>query len=186
MLIAAGVTVVLVALIVVVSLMTTNPNVDPEPTPEPETTQTPIDETSPVETGVESDPEGGSDTLYDNDFSGDEGYTKLSTEFDPTVSVTDNTVYNDGYVAITYSRLVCELSNKKTITERALTPIATFVDDLRLSGTETSRSIRTEGQMLLDKYTPLIGNRLDASDADDLKVHCHLMDIDMELEGHDH
>lgn len=186
MLVAAGITVVLVALIVVVSLLTTKTDSTPSPSPKPETSQTPVDETSPVEPGVQSNPDGGSTTLYDNDYSSDEGYNKLSTNFDPTVSVTDNTVYNDGYVASTYSRLVCEFSTKKTITERALTPITNFLDDLKLSGTENARSIRTEGQKLLDKYTPLIGKRLDASDADNLKINCELMDIDMELENHKH
>lgn len=178
--IAAGATLTIFGLIIVISFLTSQANSDPDITPNP--TITSPAENEVTETGVEGNPDdGGADTIYQNDYSADEGYEKLPTDFDPAISVTDNTVYNDAYVALTGPRLLCEFSNKKTITTRSLESIENFYSDLGLSGSAQALSSRAMLSSFLKKYKGLIDTRLSAKEADELKnFNCDYGNLDHE------
>lgn len=179
-LIAGLVAFVLLGIIIVISILTSQNTSEPEATPEPNSTSS-VQEEEITEPGVSGDPEAGSDTIYDNDYSADEGYEKLPIDFDPNVSAKENTIYDDAYVAATGARLMCEFSNKRTVTERSLRSIENFYSDLGLSGSDQALATRAEYSSFLKKYKSQIGSRLDVSEADMLSVYnCDYGNLDHE------
>ena len=164
-LVVAGFGVLLVIAIFVISYLTNSTTQLPEPTP------TATD--APIEQGVTPDPESGSDTMYDNDYSGDLIYTPLPKGFNPDVESTEGTVFDDAYVAATYDTLACQLSKKNTVTERAIEPLENFASDLRLSSSQQANATLSLTLNVLEKVEVYMGERLPANVADDIGIACY-------------
>lgn len=183
-LIAAGVAVVLVIAVIVVSILT-NSGEKEEPTPTPTVSAPPAPEDESFEEGVAGDPESGSETIYGNDYSEDLGYTPLPDNFDPAVDIIEGTIHDPEVLVATSTRLVCEFSQKKTITERSLQEMKEMVADMNKVSNPQASSTRRELENILVKYQNRIGERMPADEALYYEsLYCGYGEL--ELDDHDH
>lgn len=167
--VVTGVFLALAAVVIVISVIFAQ-NPEPVSTPTPTTTKS-------------------SDVLTDadNDYSQDEGYIPLAENFDPNLSPTENTIYNDTFSYFTMNRLMCELSNKTVITEKALEPAESYFNDLSLNTSPYAVDARSQGSKTLEKLREKMGQPLSAQEKSDLAfMYCNAQEVDFEQDEHDH
>lgn len=107
----------------------------------------------------EDDKEAPPEGIYENTYTGDEGYTKLT---DPELAKKnpENTVYDENWAYSTWGRLACELSTKQTVSEKALSPILEFKEDLSKVDSMTAEGIIMNVDNLLVKLQRNLGDRM--------------------------
>lgn len=188
LIVASVVAAVLLGAAITISFLTAPKAEDPSlpgvPTPnqtrEPELDDSPIEQGSQVIIDDEDKEEGDvpPEGLYDNIYTDDLGYDKLPDSFDPEVNPIEGTVYDDEYVFTTMSRLMCELSTKNTVTERALKPLTDFSDDLRRSTASTAYSTLQQIEYDLRWFNNNVGERIPGEEKSLLNMnYCGAGDI---------
>jgi hypothetical protein len=180
---------VLAGVVITISIIFSGSQKTPENTnePTPVTTSNPSNSGEPVEGGApigdSDDPDAPPATMYENDYSKDLGYTPLPETFDKNVSPTEDTIYNDEYVYVTYNRVMCELSAKQTSTTRALEPLKALVKDLKKNGSSISTNYASEGAEQIVWFEDRLNQRIDATKRSELElIHCKAGNLDY----HDH
>lgn len=163
LLIAGGIVALLFAVVILLASLNRADSATPEPTapvtlppeeqPEPEATF--IDE--PLRDGMlvnpSGDPEGPPSEAYLNDYSEDDGYDLLPENYDGE-RAPEGTVYDAQWMLLKYYDLECELSTKRSVTERAITPMKNFISDLMLveSRHENATDLRVSMAATVAKY----------------------------------
>jgi hypothetical protein len=175
--------VVLTGIIVLVSVLTTPAEEAPEPTPT-ETAQ--VDEERDPDDGAEvivdpgEEDEAPRDDIYANDYSNDEGYAPLPEGFQPTETNTKGTVYDEEWALNKYTVLLCELSKKETVTEKAIQPLQRFADDLAGATHPNAQPLRDSIYYYLKDYEIYMGERAPASTRNILTQMCNANNLDWE------
>lgn len=188
--IASIVTVILAAIVITLSILTGGSKEEPVPV-------TPTNQPAPEETTVPTPNDGSSDTLpigspteegappadlYTNDYSQDVGYIKLPDGYDS--SVPEGTVYDEPWMVQRGNALLCELSDKQTISTQAITPLTDFYNDLLKVDNENASSLRKTISNYLEYYNDHMGERSNGTDRVELKTFC--LYGELEAEPHDH
>lgn len=152
---------VLAGIIMVISFLFSSKSNETSPTPQP-TVQ-------PEDTPVLTDAA--------NDYSKDKGYIKLPEDFDPAVSDTTNTVYNDEYAYLTMNSVLCELSQKQVITEKSLEPLTNLVDDFSVNGSAFALTAKEQMNEELEWFRERIGEEIPPDKKSDLKLlYCDIQE----------
>lgn len=186
LIIAAIVAAVLLGIAITISVLTAPKADDPSlpgvPNPtetrEPETDDSPIEQGSEVIIDDEDEGDVPPEGLYDNIYTDDLGYERLPDSFNPEVNPIEGTVYEDAYIYSTMSRLMCELSNKNTVTERALKPLNDFSADLARSSAPSAYSSLQQVEYDLRWFNSNIGERIPGEEKSLLNMnYCNAGDI---------
>lgn len=175
LIIAIAVTAILTAIVVMLSMLTNNPNT-PAPTPtstvpssSPGTAQGGNDNGAPISgTNEKGAPPA---DIYKNDYSKDTGYTKLPPGYDSKNAA--GTVYDPKWAENKMNVLLCELSNKQTITVRALQPLNDFNTDLALVHTTASSTMSATINRYITIYEAHMGERADGNYRSELSNFCN-------------
>lgn len=110
---------------------------------------------------------------YNNNYSHDTGYKPLPSDFNVNdKSQYPNTVFDPAWAVTKANTLMCELSTKPTITEKAIQPIKDFVFDLNRVHTKSADALTATLNQYLNDYEPNIGQRASGSDMAALSIHC--------------
>lgn len=181
LIIAAIATVLIAALVITLSIITGGGKTEPKPV----TTPTAVANDSPnseVEQGAPvKDPEASGappESIYSNDYSKDTGYNKLPADFSSSTSNTKDTVFDPEWANYKLNTLMCELSNKETVTQRAIQPLEDFQTDLTRVGTDNAASLSVSISKVLNAYIPLEGQRAPGNVKAELSIYCNVEDVE--------
>lgn len=176
LIIAIAVTVVLTGIVVMLSILTSNSDktdtTTPTPTPSSSDANKGGDDNGAPISGTHETGAPPAD-VYKNDYSHDTGYTSLPPGYDSKNAA--GTVYDPQWAENKMSTLLCELSNKQTITEKALKPIKDFNADLALVNTQTASSMTATINRYVSIYEAHMGERADGNYRSELSYFCNPM-----------
>jgi hypothetical protein len=147
------------------------PEVSSSPTVQPGTGE----DDTPAQIGNSDDPEAPPASMYENDYSTDVGYVPLPEGFVATSETEDN-VFNPEWTQLRYYDIVCDLSKKETVSEKALKPMVDFYDDLSLVNTDNTKVMRESMSKYIEKYRLNLGERAPGEMRADMSLACHVED----------
>jgi hypothetical protein len=118
-----------------------------------------------------------SSTLLDNDFSKDIGYTPLPDGFDPVTMDTTNTVFDEGWNSVTLATIMCDLTNKNTISKRMSQPLRDISADMNKTGHKYSQNEYSTIRSWLEYFDTHDGERFTADKKVQISnVYCSMPD----------
>lgn len=201
--IGGGVAAILLTLMFLLSQFT-NGNASADGESEPTAAPAPSASTDPTLIDQEGAPIGNQDEegapptgMYQNDYSGDDGYERLPEGYDPTTSGTTGTIYDEVWAQGTLQRLSCELSTKRTATPQAIQPMVDFQADLGIAPYGSAAYMSQQVERWISYFRLNDGQRVDASMSAELEANCEFVDSShghdtpvgtehFEGDGHDH
>jgi hypothetical protein len=179
LIIAAIAAVLLTVGVIVLSMLTApkedetpvTPQVSSSPTVQPGTGE----DDTPAQITNTDDPEAPPANMYENDYSTDVGYVPLPEGYVPSSDKEDN-VFNPEWTQLRYYDIVCDLSKKETVSEKALKPMVDFYADLSKVNTPNTDTMRESMSKYIEKYRLNLGERAPGEMRADMSLACHVED----------
>lgn len=112
--------------------------------------------------------------MYENSYEDDYGYISVA-DHESAKSNPENTVYDDVWASQKWAELNCDLTNKRTISEKALRSMKNFRDDLTHVASPMSRQLITNVDHIMSKLENSRGQRMPGEVKNITAINCNDM-----------